>query len=41
MSGGADGRAERCDYLHLFGGPHVEIDGFDAANVRAHAAVET
>lgn len=27
------------EYLHLLGGPHVEIDGLDAADVRAHPAV--
>lgn len=28
------------EYLHLLGGPHIKIDGFDAADVRAHPAVD-
>ena len=27
-------------YLHLLGGPCVEVDGLDLADVRAHAAVD-
>jgi hypothetical protein len=40
VSDGVGWTAEKWAYLHLLGGPHVEIDGLDAADVRAHPAVD-
>ena len=40
VSDGVGWTVEKWEYLHLLGCPHVEIDGLDAADVRAHAAVD-
>lgn len=40
MVSGDTGWRVKWEYLHLFGGPHVEVDGFDATDVRAHPAVD-